>query len=55
MAPVVTITDPAGTDAFADAVIGGTLTGGMLKFVDKLPGLGPAGRKRSLASTSRLP
>jgi FtsP/CotA-like multicopper oxidase with cupredoxin domain len=54
-APVVTIEDdPAlcgvvplqpvcGTGATADAVIGGTLTGGMLKFVDALPGLGPAG------------
>ena len=42
-APVVTITDPTGTGALADAVIGGTLTGGMLKFVDKLPGLALAG------------
>ncbi|MCJ7495966.1 MAG: hypothetical protein MUP68_17310, partial [Deltaproteobacteria bacterium] len=46
VAPVVTITDSTGTGAIADAVIGaatlgGTLTGGMLKFVDKLPGLGP--------------
>ena len=53
-APVVTITDPTGTGALADAVIGGTLTGGMLKFVDRLPGLGPAGAN-PLASTSRLP
>ena len=42
-APVVTITDPTGTGATADAVIGGGLTGGMPKFVDGLPGLGPAG------------
>ena len=32
-----------GHGAIADAVIGGTLTGGMRKFVDRLPGLGPAG------------
>ncbi|RPJ40348.1 MAG: hypothetical protein EHM27_08250, partial [Deltaproteobacteria bacterium] len=50
-APVVIIEDnPAlcggaapqpecGTGAIADAVIGGTLTGGMLKFIDPLPGL----------------
>ncbi|HEX9164416.1 MAG TPA: hypothetical protein VF862_00795, partial [Gemmatimonadales bacterium] len=49
-APVVTIVDdpalcgegdlpPCGTGATADAVIGGTLTGGMLKFVDLLPGI----------------
>ena len=49
-APVVVIRDPAGTGtgAVADAVIGaatlgGPLTGGMLKFIDKLPGLTPAG------------
>jgi FtsP/CotA-like multicopper oxidase with cupredoxin domain len=42
-APVVTITDPTGIGAAADAVIGGALTGGMRKFVDGLPGLGPAG------------
>jgi FtsP/CotA-like multicopper oxidase with cupredoxin domain len=42
VAPVVTITDPTGTGALADAVIGGTLTGGIPKFVDKLSGLGPA-------------
>jgi len=51
-APIATITDntdlcggvsqPAcGTGATADAVIGGTLTGGIRKFVDGLPGLGP--------------
>ncbi len=43
IAPVVTITDATGTGAVADAIIGGTLTGGIRKFVDKLPGLGPAG------------
>ncbi len=42
-APVVTITDPTGTGATATAAIGGTLTGGMRKFVDKVPGLTPAG------------
>jgi FtsP/CotA-like multicopper oxidase with cupredoxin domain len=42
-APVVTITDPAGTGATAEAVIGGALTGGIPKFVDKLPGLGLPG------------
>jgi len=53
-APVATIIDdpalcgaggqPAcGTGALADAVIGGTLTGGIQKFVDSLPGLTPAG------------
>jgi hypothetical protein len=48
VAPVVTITDPTGTGALADAVIGaatlgGPLTGGMRKFVDSMPGLTPAG------------
>jgi FtsP/CotA-like multicopper oxidase with cupredoxin domain len=58
MAPVVSITDdptqcgttsvvqpaPAcGTDALGDAIIGGSLTGGIRKFVDGLPGLTPAG------------
>jgi FtsP/CotA-like multicopper oxidase with cupredoxin domain len=43
MAPVVTITDSAGTGALADAIIGGTLTGGIRKFVDGLPGLTAAG------------
>jgi FtsP/CotA-like multicopper oxidase with cupredoxin domain len=43
MAPVVSITDATGTGALADATIGGTLTGGIRKFVDTLPGLGPAG------------
>jgi FtsP/CotA-like multicopper oxidase with cupredoxin domain len=48
VAPVVIITDPTGTGALADAVIGaatlgGPLTGGIRKFVDSMPGLGPAG------------
>ncbi len=43
VAPVVTITDPTGTGAIADAVIGGVLTGGVRKFIDKVPGLTPAG------------
>ena len=43
MAPVVTITDPTGTGALGDAIVGGPLTGGIRKFVDGLPGLGPAG------------
>lgn len=42
-APTVTITDPTGTGATATATIGGTLTGGIQKFVDKVPGLTPAG------------
>ncbi len=42
-APVVTITDPTGSGATADALIGGTLVGGMRKFVDAMPGLGPTG------------
>ena len=54
-APVATvIDDPAlcgggapqpacGTGALADATVGGPLTGGIRKFVDTLPGLGPAG------------
>ncbi len=55
MAPVVTITDPTGTGALADAIIGGPLTGGIRKFVDSLPGLTPAGANNSSAgSTSRL-
>ena len=49
-APVVVIEDTGcggagepecGTGAFADATIGGALTGGMRKFVDKMAGLGP--------------
>ena len=53
-APVATVVDdPAlcgglaqlacGTGALADATIGGPLTGGLRKFVDSLPGLGPRG------------
>jgi len=42
-APIVTITDATGVDATATATIGGTLTGGIRKFVDKVPGLTPAG------------
>jgi FtsP/CotA-like multicopper oxidase with cupredoxin domain len=42
-APVVTINDPTGTGAAATATIGGTLSGGIRKFVDKVPGLTPAG------------
>ncbi len=42
-APIVTITDATGIDATATATIGGTLTGGIRKFVDKVPGLTPAG------------
>jgi len=42
-APIVTIIDATGIDAFATAAIGGTLTGGIRKFIDTLPGLTPAG------------
>jgi FtsP/CotA-like multicopper oxidase with cupredoxin domain len=41
--PIVVITDPTGSGAVATAKIGGTLSGGIRKFVDSLPGLGPAG------------
>jgi FtsP/CotA-like multicopper oxidase with cupredoxin domain len=42
-APVVTITDPAGIGQDAAATANLTdLAGGMRKFVDKMPGLGPA-------------
>jgi hypothetical protein len=41
-APIVEITDPMGVDAAATAILTG-LTGGMRKFVDRIPGLGPAG------------
>ena len=41
--PVVAITDATGVGATATASIGGTLTGGMRKFVDSLPGLTAAG------------
>ncbi|MHB0976304.1 MAG: hypothetical protein ACYC1U_03815 [Candidatus Aquicultorales bacterium] len=43
-APVVVITGGGGTGAFASATIGGTLSGGLKKFVDKLPGLGAANK-----------
>jgi parallel beta-helix repeat protein len=42
-APVVSITDSTGTGAAATADIGGTLSGGIRKFIDSLPGLGPSG------------
>ncbi len=42
-APQVYITDTTGTGADALAVIGGTLTGGIRKFIDRLPGLDLAG------------
>ncbi len=62
-APVATvIDDPAlcgggrqpacGTGALADAIIGGPVTGGIHKFVDTLPGLGPPAPTTS-ASSSR--
>ncbi len=41
-APIVLITDPTGVDADATAVIGGVLSGGIRKFIDRLPGLGSA-------------
>ncbi len=41
-APIVVITDTTGVDAAATATLTG-LTGGMRKFVDSMPGLGPAG------------
>ncbi|MHB8841163.1 MAG: hypothetical protein ACYC56_05150 [Candidatus Aquicultor sp.] len=43
-APVVYITDDTGTGAAATAAIGGTLNGGIKKFVDSLPGLGEANK-----------
>lgn len=42
-APIVQIDDATGTGAAASAVIGGTLVGGMRKFMDTLPQLGPGG------------
>ncbi|MBI5343562.1 MAG: hypothetical protein HZB63_09700 [Deltaproteobacteria bacterium] len=42
-APVVNITDATGAGATAEATIGGPLTGGIRKFVDKVAGLGPTG------------
>ena len=41
--PIVTISDSTGSGAVATATIGGTLSGGIRKFVDSLPGLGPSG------------
>jgi len=41
-APIVTITDPTGTGATATAALGGVITGGIHKFVDRMPGLTPA-------------
>jgi len=38
-APIVVITDSTGVDALASATLGPTLTGGIRKFVDSLPGL----------------
>ncbi len=43
MAPVVNITDLDGTGFVGDAIIGTPTGGGIRKFVDTLPGLGPAG------------
>jgi FtsP/CotA-like multicopper oxidase with cupredoxin domain len=43
-APDVTITGASTTPAAATATIGGTLTGGVRKFVDSLPGLNAAGK-----------
>jgi len=42
-APIVTITDSTGSGATATPVMGGTLTGGIRKFIDSLPGLTAAG------------
>lgn len=42
-APMVTITDAAGIDAIATATIGGTLSGGIRKFVDSMAGVGAGG------------
>jgi FtsP/CotA-like multicopper oxidase with cupredoxin domain len=43
-APVVTITDATGTGAAASATLNvATVSGGLLKFQDKLPTLGPGG------------
>ncbi len=41
--PFVTITDPTGTGATATATLDTTVTGGLVKFVDRLPLLGPSG------------
>jgi len=42
-APIVLIEDTTGVDALASATLGPTLTGGIRKFVDSLPGLDSAG------------
>jgi len=42
-APVVAIADATGSGATANATIGGTLTGGIRKFVNSVPLLGPGG------------
>jgi FtsP/CotA-like multicopper oxidase with cupredoxin domain/fibronectin type 3 domain-containing protein len=50
-APMVTITDPTGTGAAGIPVMGntpGSLTGGIRKFVDTLPGLGAANANKNL-------
>ena len=39
-APIVTIEDATGEGAVASAIIGGVLTGGIRKFIDRMPGLG---------------
>ncbi|DAC72618.1 MAG TPA: hypothetical protein DSN98_04350 [Thermoplasmata archaeon] len=41
--PYISITDSTGTGAAATIRIGGTLAGGIRKFIDSLPGLGPSG------------
>ena len=61
IAPLVTITGGSGSGAAAWAAIGGSgVNGGMRKFVDKLPGLGPAnanllGQYIPVASPGTLP
>jgi len=42
-APIVIISDTTGTGAAATATIGGPFTGGIRKFIDSLPGVGPSG------------
>ncbi|MDM7995876.1 MAG: hypothetical protein QUT30_09370 [Acidobacteriota bacterium] len=46
--PVVVITDATGTGAEATALMDNNITGGIRKFVDKLPGLGPSGANNVL-------
>jgi hypothetical protein len=53
-APVVTITDPTGEGAFADAVIGGTLTAACSSLSTRCRAWALA-TQTPLASTSRLP